>query len=819
MGNVLRDLRYGLRTLIKSPAFTLAAVLSLSLGIGANTAIFSLVNGILLRPLPVTDPDRLVALYSENDAGESYGISYPTYLDVSGQSELFTGALAYTSLPLSLSEQGGQSERIWGIMATGNYFDVLGVRAARGRTFLPEEDRTQSAHRVAVVSYNLWQRRFNGDPAVVGKMIKLNGYDFTVVGIAPQSFTGTDPVFAPSIWVPLQMHREAMPGSDGLLTSRGANQFRVLARLRPGVSVEAARSAMLALGRNLAQAYPETNKGTRLAVVRERDARPEPGYAARGAAVSSAIVMIIVGLVLLIACANVANLLLARATTRRKEMAVRLALGAGRRRLIQQLLTEGLLLALIGGAAALLLSLWTGDLLQNFIPPTDIPFVLDARPDLRVLAFTLGLSLASSVIFGLMPAWRASGLDPVTALKNDASTFARGQKTFSLRNMLVIAQITISLVLLICASLFVRSLLGAREIYTGLQNRNVLLASVDLGLQGYDEAKGRNFYRDLMERVGALPGVESLSMASAVPLDFESYNDSVVLDGQTPGPHDGKVTVWRSVVAPHYFETVGTALLQGRDFNAEDNREAPRVAIINETMARKYWPGQNPLGQHFRLRSADGPLVEIVGVAKDGKYVYLGEPPLLFIYLPLQQNYMPSATLVVRTKGDPKSLVNGVRQETRALDENLPLFGVKTMDEHLSRSLLAPRLGATLIGTFGLLALLLATVGVYGVMAYGVNQRTREIGIRTALGAQAGDVLKLVIRQGMILSLIGIGGGLLISLAVTRVFANLLFGVSATDAASFAGNAMLLFVVALISCYIPARRATKVDPGVALRYE
>jgi predicted permease len=816
MGNLWQDFRYGVRTLLKRPGFVALAVLSLGLGIGANTAIFSLVNMVLFRPLPVAEPGRL---YSVAVRGKDDGVlafSYPNYVDFRDRNEALAGLVVHRFAPMSLS-RNGQNERVWGYLVSGNYFDVLGVKAVIGRTFTPEEDRAKLASPVVVLSYGCWQRRFGADASIVGRDVVINGHSFRVVGVAPEGFAGTEMVYTPEIWVPMMMQRWVEP-SYNWLDARGVQNIFATGRLKPGVTREQAEASLNLLAAQLGKEYPDENEGQRIELV-------PPGFiipTLRSGFVSfSWVLMAAVGLVLLIACTNLANLLLARSAERRREVAVRLALGAGRWRLIRQLLTESILLSVAGGAVGVALAVWMLDLVAVFKPPVDFPLTVDLRVDWRVLAFAFLASLVTGVVFGLAPALQAAKTELVAALKDAASQ--SGMRRSRLRSGLVVAQLAFSLVLLIAAGLVVRALQQVQTMSPGFDAQNGLLASVDLGLQGYDEARGQNFQRQLVERVEAVPGVKAAALANFIPLSLNYSATNVFVEGQAPVRGANVPTAMYASVSPRYFEAMGIALARGREFTAQDNEQSTRVAVVNETFARKFFPGANAVeravGKRVSSRGVDGPFMQIVGVARDGKYFHIGEDDRPFIYYPLRQEYEASVTLVVRSGGEPQALVGAVRGEVQKLDANLPVFGVKTMAEHLGLSYFPARVAAALLSSFGLLALALAGIGIYGVTSYAVAQRTREIGVRVALGARPRDVLRLVLGQGMILIGIGLASGLAAAFALTRLMTNVLYGVSATDPLVFAGVVLLLVGVALAACFIPARRAMKVDPMVALRYE
>ncbi len=811
MQTLLQDIRYGLRMLLKKPGFTLIAVITLALGIGANTAIFSLVNTVLFRPLPVVQPERIVEITPLGKGADIGNFSYPFYVDFRDRNDVLDGMAAYRFSPMSLS-RNGNNERIWGYLVTGNYFDLLGVSAFKGRTFTQEEDRVPGANPVAVVSHDCWQERFAGDPNLVGKTVKLNGYDFTVVGIAPEAFRGTVLFFTPDIYVPMTMAKQIEPGSTWL-ESRGSGTIFALGRLKQGVAEEQARESLNLLGQQLAREH-QLFEGIKFRLTPPGLIMPMFRNGTLGFA---GVLLAIVGLVLLIACTNLANLLLARAAQRRKEIAVRLSLGASRARLVRQLLTESVMLAMAGGAAGLLIAMWMVDLVKAFKPPVDFPLTVDLKVDWRVMIFTMIVSFITGVIFGLMPALQATRPDLIPALKDETSS--GGYRRLRLRSGLVIAQVALSLLLLIAAGLIVRSLQQVQMIGPGFDIERTITLSVDLGLQGYDETRGREFYKQLISRVEALPGVRAASYTGYLPLNLDRSSAAIYIEGQTFTRRSDLPVILNNGVWPRYFETMGIPLLQGREFMMQDEKEEKRMVIVNETFARRFWPGQDPIGKRLSRGGPDRPFWQVVGVAKDSKYFGIGEDPQPFVYFPVLREYDESLSLIVSSTAEPKSLINAIRGEVQLLDSNLPVFDVKTMSEHMRLSLFPLRTGAWVAGSFALLALALAGLGIYGVMAYSVSQRTREVGIRMALGAQAGDVMRLVVKQGMVLAVAGLVIGLAGAVALTRLMSSVLYGVSATDAVTFIAVTLLLALVVLIACYLPARRATKVDPMVALRYE
>jgi len=815
METLIQDLRFGFRRLLKGPAFTIVAVLSLALGVGANAAIFSLINAVLLRPLPITDPSKVlsVQVVGKNDSLDAF--SYPNYLDFRDRNEVLSGLLVYRFAPMSLSRERN-NERVWGYEVSGNYFDVLGVPAVRGRMFSPEEDRARNASPVAVLSYGCWQRRFGADPQIVGKEITLNGHTFNVVGIAPEGFTGTEIIYTPEVWVPMMMADWIEPGSQWI-ESRGSGNIFAIGRLKRGVSVKQAEASLNLLAEQLGKEYPETNEGRTISLM-------PPGLiipSLRGAVVSFAwVLMAAVALVLMIACTNLAGLLLARVTERRKEIAIRLALGANRMRLIRQLLTESVLISVVGGAAGVVLAVWIVAVVVAFKPPVDFPLTIALELDWRVMLFSLLVSLATGIVFGLMPSLQASKPDLVTSLKD--TTAQAGYRRSRLRSGLIVVQIALSLVLLVAAAVVVRALL-TQTVNPGFQTENGLAMSVDLGLQGYDETRAREFQRRMVESVSALPGVRSASIADFLPLSLNYSGNGIYIEGQEPVRGADVPTAMVATVGVRYFETMGIPLLQGRDFSEQDKKDTPQVAIVNEAFARSFFPGTDPaqgaIGKRISFKSVQGPFVQIIGVAKDGKYFNIAEEPRPFVYSSLLQNYSSQTILIARTTFDSNSMIGSVRNEVQKLDPGLPIFDIKTLSEHMRLSLFPARIAATVLGGFGALAVTLAIIGIYGVTSYSVAQRTREVGIRMALGASQAHVLRLVLGQGIVLVGIGSVIGVVASIALTRLMSGLLFGVTSTDPLILVAVPLLLAGVALGACFVPARRATKVDPMVALRYE
>lgn len=813
---MINDLRYAIRNLIKRPAFTAIALATLALGIGANTAIFSLVNTVLLRPLPVSDPDKVVSVAVRGKGDTIGAFSYPNYQDFRDRNQVLSSFLIYRFVPLSLSGAGG-NERIWGYEVSGNYFDVLGVKAVKGRTFLPDEDRTRLTHPVIVISHASWQRRFAADPNIVGKEILINNHPFQIIGVAPPEFQGTEFVYMPELWVPISMMGWIEPGSQWLDSRKNANFFGI-GRLKDGVSLAQAESSLNILASDLAREFPDSNEGQSIVLT-------PPGFIIpdlRGSVVSFTwILMAAVALVLLITCTNLAGLLLARATDRRKEIAIRLSLGADRRRLVRQLLTENVLLSVVGGALGFWLALWIMRLLLAFKPPIDFPLSVDLSVDWRVIVFTLAISLITGALFGLAPALQATRASITSALKETADQ--GGHSRSRLRGTLVVAQLAVSLMILISAGLVARSFAKLQSMNPGFDTRNALTLSFDLALQGYDDAKGMDFQRQIVERVQSLPGVKSVAVASNIPLSLNYNSSNVYVEGHVPERGANLPQAMTASVSPKYFETMGTRIVEGREFTDHDKKDSESVVIVNETFVRRIIPeAKSPadaLNRRISLSGIQGPYSLIVGVAKDGKYFNIAEEPRSFIWSPMAQDNTNGGSLVIRTEGPPEATISAARSVVLSVDPNLPLFDVKTLEEHMQFALFPSRVAAFVLGAFGIVALTLAAIGIYGVTAYSVSQRTREIGIRIALGAQLGDVLRMILRTAVILTTIGVVLGLLGAFLLTRALSSLLSGVSATDPVTFVIVSLVLILVALIASYFPARRATKVDPLTALRYE
>ncbi|HEU4434970.1 MAG TPA: ABC transporter permease [Pyrinomonadaceae bacterium] len=820
METLFQDIRFGIRMLVKNPAVTAVAVMTLALGIGANAAIFSGVSAFILRELPAPDAHQLVRpVEVSEDRGIGDEVSYPDFVDYRNQATVFEAMTAEDMLQVAL-DSDSQSDVIWGQAVSGSYFDVVRIKPIMGRVFLPEEDNVAGAHPVIVMSHSLWQRRFGSDPNIVGKRVRLSNRAYEVIGVTPKSFTGSKFALSMDFWAPMAMVEE-LRRSPGLLTDRGSHWMNVLARLKPGVTLDQATAEMQAIAARLNQAYPNDRASTTSAKVEtEVDGRWEEVAGVMKSA--GAIAMAIVGLILLIACANVANLMLARAAARRKEIGIRLALGASRVRLVRQLLTESLLLSLLGGGLGLLLAFWVTDLMEGFVPVLQYNVVENFFAlDSRALVFTLAISIATGLIFGLAPALHSSNPEVVPILKGDLTSNERGKgRRFSLRPTLVVVQVALSLAVLVCGGLFIKSFRQAQTMDPGFGTKEALIAVLDPELVGYDTERSRNLFRQVIERASSMPGVEAVGASRLLPLgDSSNSNGPILKEGETLARGSAGRTIMTTVISAGYFRAMQIPILDGRDFDDRDHANAQRVVIVNQQMANMLWPGESAIGKRIFIGAESRDALQVVGVVKTGKYNTLAEDPKPFFYYPMTQRRPASMALVLRTNVDPRGVAASLRNEVQKIDRSVPVSSVKTMTEHLTYALWAPNMAASFSLAFGVLAILLSAVGLYSVMAYVVSQRTREVGIRMALGANRADVLKMITVQGMRLALIGVAIGLLLSLGLARALSSLLIGVSGYDVTTFVIVSTLLVLVASIACYLPARRATKIDPLVALRYE
>ena len=810
MNTLLQDVRFSLRMLLKKPGFTFIVVLALALGIGANTAIFSVVNTILLRPLPYKNSDRLIWLRETNPSADikEETLSPPNYMDWKTQSQSFEEMGAFASTRITLTSGSGEPERINASYVADGFFSVLGAEAKIGRTFTPEEDRPGS-NRVIILSNGLFERRFGSDPNLIGNTITINGNPYTVVGVMPKEFVSPKPDDRrpPEAWSPL--------AADYNQDHRRGDYLSVIARLKPDVTVEQARAEMATITERLEQQYPDTNSGWSAIVMplHERfvgDIRPA--------------LMVLLGAVcilLLIACANVANLLLARATARQKEIAIRTALGARRGRIIRQLLTESVMLSLTGGALGLLFAFWGVGVLTS-LSPGSIPRVSEIGVDSRVLVFTLGVSLLTGIIFGLLPALQASNPNLNETLKEGGRSSAEGTRGGRLRNVLAVIEVASALFLLICAGLMAKSFLRLQDVNPGFDAQRVLTVGLFLPSTKYKEGpQVVAFYKELLSKAESLPGVVSAGTIDTLPLDVGGNVLGFAIEGRPPQqPGDDTPDAEHRVVSENYFRTMGIPLLRGRLFEEQDGPKAPQAIVINETMANRYFPNEDPIGKRINLGDPQSsPWQTIVGIVRDTRHEALSAEPYSQMYAVHTQAPRRSLALVVRTSGDPMSLVSAIRSRIADMDRDLPLSNTRTMGQILSESIMRPRFNMLLITIFAVVAMVLASVGIYGVISYSVSQRTHEIGVRIALGAQPRDIFKMVVGQGLKLALAGVSAGLAVAFVLTRVMVSLLYGVHATDPLTFVAIPAALTAIVIMASYIPARRATKVDPMISLRYE
>ena len=805
---LLHDLTFAWRMIVRRPAFTAVAILILGLSIGANATIFSWVETILLKPLPsVGDADRLVSLRGTNKSRRDLSFSYPNFTDLQAANpDGFDGLIAFRALSLNLRTTG-EPVRVWGELVTPNFFDVLRVPMALGRGFAAADAGAPGREPVAVVSYSCWTRAFGSDPAIVGRTVALNGHAFTVVGVTAPGFRGSLAGLAFDVFVPITMQKAVMAGDR--LPQRGNSFLEVIGRLAPGASIARAQGSATVVAARIAAEYPKYEKRGTAVIPLWKDG-------ASGLLLPvMATLMAVVGVVLLIACANLAGLLLARAAGRQREVAVRLAIGASRGRLIRQFLIESLLLAAGGGVAGVLIAR-TGRPARwrRSCRPSPFPVSITATVSPSVIGFSIAVTFVAAIVFGLLPAIRASRPDVAGTLKDAAGSVTPGASRGRLRQALVVSQVALSLLLLISAALFVRSLSRAQMLDPGFAMRDGLLASIDLLPNGYDAPRGVLLYQQLLQRLSTVPQVQSATLAAAMPLGLGGGSDlSVRVDGYQA--RDGEEPqAYYNRVAPRYFETMGVPIVRGRAIDDRDVEGQPLSVVINETMARRFWDGRDPLGRTVDF--GRGPAV-VVGIAKDGKYSQLNEAPRNYMYIPEYQFFRPDMILHVRTAGDSRAVLAAVEAEVKRLDPNLPLFDVRTMSDHMRLTMFIPRMASTLLGLFGILALLLAVVGLYSVVAFSVAQRTHEIGVRMALGAERAEILRMVLRQGMLLTSVGLGIGMALAFVTAQVLKSQLVGLAPTDPVSFMATTAGLFTVALAACALPACRAASLDPLKALR--
>src|SRR5213592_4749249 len=814
---MINDLRFAFRMLVKYPAFSIVALV---LGIGANTTVFGIINALLLRPLPVGHPEEVVKVFTtDNHIKGNQSTSYLNFQDYAKQNTAFSSMAAYTFAGMGMT-RGTDTLNVVGLLVSGNYFDLLQVKPHLGRTFLPEEDATPNGHPVVVLGYSFW-KKLGADPAIVGSPITLNGHSFTVLGVVPAAFTGVDVGFSPDLWVPISMHQWVRPGGDLWFELRRALLLNIVARLKPGVTMSQAQAQMRTIAKQLEQAYPDVNKERSIALVSLEAAKSQGLAGPNNEDLARNVSLLLLAAsvsILLIACANVANLLLARSTARQGEMAIRLALGAGRGRIVRQLLTESILLGVLGGIGGVILAYCLGDVLVALLPPTPFPISLNPQPDWRVLISSFAVAVFSGIIFGLAPALQMARWDLIQGLRERVSTGGGAGTRLNLRSLLVVAQIAVSLLLLIGSGLFLKSFHKAQAIDPGFRIENLDLVTINPVLAGYDGDRGLQVVRAIADQIRHDPRVAGADLNNWVPL-FGGEGRTVVIEGRDLTDQHNRKFANYSPITPGYFQTMGIQLLRGRSFNEHDaEKNAAPVAIIDETMANEFWPNEDALGRRFRFLVFKTP-IEVIGIARNSKAVTLGEIPTPMVYRPLNELTDTGITLFVHTTGAPGVMLSEIRQIIRAVDIHIPITYEKTIRDHMAIALWPSWMGAMLLGSLGLLAFILASMGVYGVMAYSVSQRTRELGIRMALGAQTGQVIQLVLRQGMFLAAIGLGFGLLAAFGSTRLAGSLLYGVNPSDPTIFLGVTFLLALAALAACYFPARRALKISPVIALRTE
>ncbi len=815
MNSVWQDVRYSLRLFSKSRGFTVLALLTLVLGIGANTTIFSWINSTLLNPIPgVANTAEMVALSLSKDVLTPFPLTYPDFAHLRAGTQRLSGLAGY-AMPTRVNLTGvGKPERVWGSVVSGNYFDVTGVKPALGRAFLPEEDRTPGDASVVVLSYRFWQSHFHGSDAILGQTISLNHHAYTIVGVMAPPFQGSQTGLRSDLWIPVMMVQQILPNGD-LIHDNHYFWMGALGRLKPGATLVQAQQELTALLQSQVQRYPEEHKGHEAVTLTPLWRAPYSANALFSTLLP--MLMAIASIVLLLTCVNVANLLLVRSVGRRREIAIRLSNGASRWRLMRQLLIESLMLSLAGGALAVAVTVWTSGSLMLFVPPISMPIDLTATTDRTVLLATLAISVLTGVVFGVLPALRATSVHPAEVLKEETRSASGGRGRARLTSALVVAQISLCVLLLICAGLFIRSFARAQGFQPGFNPDHVLIASYDLFPEGYTEARGIQFHRRLLERVAALPGVQAATVASRVPLGVGGGSTSIKPEGYVWQPHESMETP-HVMVGPNYLRTLQIPLVAGREVTAQDTETSQPVAVVNEAFVKRFWPNQEALGKRIVTDISDKTFV-VVGVARNSYFANLNTVPGPLLYLPLSQVYRAAMTVHVRVAGDPMAAALNVERAVHELNPELPLYDVNSLKTTIQISSIATRIAGTFVGAFGLLALALAAVGVYGVISYTTRQRTRELAIRLAFGAEPRQVFRLVLGQGLRLAVIGISIGLAVSVLLTRFLKNLLFGVTSTDVLTFSAVSGLLCLVALAACFFPAWRATQVDPITALRYE
>ena len=824
--NLVSDVRHALRWLRRSPAFTLVAIASLAIGIGFNTALFTLVDALLFRPLPVERPDRLVDVFTSGGDGDQYATSsYPDFLDFNAQNQVFTDMLAY-SPSMDAVKLTDRSRLAMGETVTGNYFQLLGVNAIVGRTLLPEDDQA-GAPRAAVISYRLWNREYAASPSAVGQSIHIHNQPYTIVGVAPASFTGMVPLLAPELWTPMAYVDEIEPGGiistvpsptgNTRLERRGTRWMFVKGRLKPGATYDAAAANLNLIGKRLQTAYDATNKRFEVSTVPTSDVHIHP-LADRTLRPIGLGLMLVVGLVLVIACANVASMLLARASGRQKEIGIRLAIGASRRRLVQQLLSESAVMSALGAAVGVALAWMLTRVAASITLPIPIPVSFALRIDGRVLIFTAGVTMLAALVAGLAPALKATRPNLVNELKSDVGATHAGGRRWTLRDGLVVTQIAVTMVLLVAAGLLTRSLMAAQNVDIGFRPGGLAVLSTEMSMLGYDDGRAKEFYDRALERVRAIPGVESAALAERLPFSI-NYNRNNIFLPDRHGPDDKGIVIDVARVSPEYFATLGVPIVQGRNFATTDTPTSPGVAIVNDAMARKYWPNQNAIGKRFRVTTFNGRELEVIGVSADYKVSTVGEGATPYIHYLVAQRPTSGEEIIVRTRADAGALLAAMRRELASLEPNILFLDNQTMDAQVSATLLPAKAGAIAVSAVGIVAMVLASIGLYGVIAYSVARRTREIGIRMALGAKPSAVVGLVMKQGLALAAVGVGVGAVLALGAAKAVAGALYGVSFVDPVAWGSAIATLLVVSMLANLMPARRASIVDPSSALRSE
>ncbi|MGB2622117.1 MAG: ABC transporter permease [Candidatus Acidiferrum sp.] len=806
------DIRYAIRTLRKSPGFTFVVIATLALGIGANSTIFSWINSTVLNPIPGVKHASQYVEITGGGVRTNNPLSYLDYKDLRDQNHTLSSLVASSDAAMSLTAKG-RPERIWGTLASTNYFDALGVRPILGRAFLPSEADKPGGAPVVVISYRLWQTHFGADPSIIGQSIEIDRHPFEIVGVAPRAFAGTQTGLSYDLWVPLSMVGDFYGDGANMLQNRGTPWLLCVGRLKPGVTAAQSQAEMNILMHQIAAQFPTTHSGDNSITAHPLWRAP---YGANYYLHTILFLLLAIsGVVLLLACANVANLLLVRSVGRRREMGIRLSIGATRGRLIRQLLVESLLLAVCGGGVAMLFTLWSAGTLSDFVPPVaEIPLALTVNADHTVLLATLLVSILAGVIFGILPAVRSSSLQPISVLKEEAGSASGGMHRARLSGILVVAQIAMSLLLLVTAGLFIRSVRVAEQFNPGFNPHHVLLDAYDLRGLGYDSNSGTQFHRQVLDKLRAIPGIQSATLMDSLPLGFGHGHYLIEAEGYVPQPHE-PMDVEYSDVGPEYLRTMQIPLVSGREFADSDLEGSQLVAVVSAAFAQRYWPHEDALGKKLH---ATGRWRTVVGVAQDSDYDSIGQKPIPFLYLPLFQEYSREVAIAARVQGDPLAFAAPVQDAVHSLDPDLPLFDLTTLESRVQLKTTTQRMGGIFVGAFAILALILAGIGIYGMLAYTTRQRTREIGIRMTLGAAPRDVLRLVLRQGLKLALLGLSIGLVISLILTRALASQLFGVSTTDPLTYFGVAFLLLCVALAACAIPTYRAMRTDPIAALRY-